>query len=99
MLTSDISTAIKSAVKDLGNDILKSPTIVSILSDYHAFNVHDPLLAEKKSAITILAASKYVDKMDRTTLQKAGIKEECCRNDGRRYERGYRIRSILYRVL
>lgn len=61
MLTSDISTAIKSAVKDLGNDILKSPTIVSILSDYHAFNVHDPLLAEKKSAITILAASKYVD--------------------------------------
>ena len=61
MLTSDISTAIKNAVKDLGNDILKSPTIVSILSDYHAFNVHDPLLAEKKSAITILAASKYVD--------------------------------------
>lgn len=63
MLTSDISTAIKSAVKDLGNDILKSPTIVSILSDYHAFNVHDPLLAEKKSAITILAASKYMDRI------------------------------------
>lgn len=63
MLTSDINTAIKSAVKDLGNDILKSPTIVSILSDYHAFNVHDPLLAEKKSAIATLAASNYVDKI------------------------------------
>lgn len=63
MLTSDINTALTRVVKDLKSDILKSPTLVSILSDYHAFDIHDPLLAEKKTAITILAANKYVDKI------------------------------------
>ena len=63
MHVSDISSAIVNAVKDLGSIILKSPTLVSILSDYHAFNVHDPLLAEKKVAISTLAASSYVDKL------------------------------------
>jgi len=48
----DIYTAIGNVVKDLGSDILKSATLVGVLSDYHAFNIHDPLLSEKKSAIS-----------------------------------------------
>lgn len=73
MQVSDINTAIVSVVKDLGSDVLKSSTLVGILSDYRAFNVHDPLLAEKKSAISVLAASGYVDKLLKWKKQSGNL--------------------------
>ena len=90
MLTNDIHTAIKKVVEELKPDILKSPTLVSILSDYHAFNVHDPLLAEKKVAISTLAASSYVDKLLKWKKQSgnhwqaedAQWVEELCKKQG-----------------
>ena len=90
MLTNDIHTAIKQVVEDLKPEILKSPTLVSILSDYHAFNVHDPLLTEKKSAISTLAASGYVDKLLKWKKQSGNLwqaedtqwVEELCKKHG-----------------
>ncbi|MBR0169257.1 MAG: hypothetical protein IJQ14_00265 [Bacteroidales bacterium] len=73
MQVSDINTAIVNVVKDLGSDVLKSSTLVGILSDYRAFNVHDPLLAEKKSAISVLAASGYVDKLLKWKKQSGNL--------------------------
>lgn len=90
MLTNDIHTAIKKVVEELKPEILKSPTLVSILSDYHAFNVHDPLLTEKKSAISTLAASGYVDKLLKWKKQSGNLwqaedaqwVEELCKKQG-----------------
>lgn len=90
MLTNDIHIAIKQVVEDLKPEILKSPTLVSILSDYHAFNVHDPLLTEKKSAISTLAASGYVDKLLKWKKQSGNLwqaedtqwVEELCKKHG-----------------
>ena len=90
MLTNDIHTAIKQVVEDLKPEILKSPTLASILSDYHAFNVHDPLLTEKKSAISTLAASGYVDKLLKWKKQSGNLwqaedtqwVEEFCKKHG-----------------
>ncbi len=90
MQVSDINTAIVSAAKDLGSDILKSATLVGILSDYHAFNVHDPLLSEKKVAISTLAASGYVDKLLKWKQQSGNLwksedaqwVEELCQKQG-----------------
>lgn len=42
--------ALKKAVDDLGIDILKSPMLVNVLTDYHAFDVHNHVLKGKRSA-------------------------------------------------
>lgn len=62
-MSKELHIALKKAIDDFGTDILKSSKLVSILSDYHAFDIHDPLLTEKKSAILYLAENKYVDKL------------------------------------
>ena len=64
MTTTDLSTVLTQVVKDLDSNILKSPKLVGILADYHAFNVHDPLLADKKEAVVVLASDCYVDKLN-----------------------------------
>lgn len=46
MTTIPLHIALKKAVDDLGMDILKSPMLVNILTDYRAFDVHDPMLKE-----------------------------------------------------
>ncbi len=63
MVTNNINIIIQKIVTDLGIDTLKSVSIVSILADYHAFDVHDPLLSEKKEAVAVLASNCYVDKL------------------------------------
>lgn len=86
----DINAAIGNVVKDLGSDILKSATLVGVLSDYHAFNIHDPLLSEKKSAISALAVSGYVDELLKWKKQSGNLWqsedaqwiEELCKKQG-----------------
>ena len=46
MTTIPLHIALKKAVDDLGMDILKSPMLVNILTDYRAFDVHGPMLKE-----------------------------------------------------
>lgn len=58
-----LHVALKKAVDDLGMDILKSPMLVNILTDYRAFDVHDPMLKEKKLVIKSLVAENYYDKI------------------------------------
>lgn len=48
MTTTPLHIALKKAVDDLGMNILKSPMLVNILTDYHAFDVHDPLLKDNR---------------------------------------------------
>jgi hypothetical protein len=52
MTTTPLHIALKKAVDDLGMDILKSPMLVNILTDYHAFDVHDPMIKDNRVAIT-----------------------------------------------
>jgi len=52
MTTTLLHIALKKAVDDLGMDILKSPMLVNILTDYHAFDVHDPMIKDNRVAIT-----------------------------------------------
>ena len=40
MSCNQLNIALKKAVDDLGTDILKSPMLVNVLTDYHAFDVH-----------------------------------------------------------
>lgn len=40
MISNPLHNALKQAVDDLGIDILKSPMLVNVLTDYHAFDVH-----------------------------------------------------------
>jgi hypothetical protein len=46
MTTTPLHIALKKAVDDLGIDILKSPMLVNVLTDYHAFDEHDLMLKE-----------------------------------------------------
>lgn len=46
MTTTPLHIALKKAVDDLGTDVLKSPILVNILTDYHVFDVHDLMLKE-----------------------------------------------------
>ena len=40
MLLVSLNIALKKAVDDFGTDILKSPMLVNILTDYHVLDVH-----------------------------------------------------------
>lgn len=73
MITTSIYIALKKAIDDLGVDILKSPTLVSVLSDYHAFDVHDPLLVEKKTVITALVSNGYMNKLTKWQKQSDSL--------------------------
>lgn len=61
MVPTPLHIALKKAVDDLGMDILKSPMLLNVLTDYHAFDVHDPVLKEKKVVIKSLVAENYYD--------------------------------------
>lgn len=63
MNTTSLHTAFKQAIDTVGIDVLKSPVLASILSDYQAFDTHDPLLKEKKDAVSKLVAEGYTDKL------------------------------------
>ncbi|MBR4647023.1 MAG: hypothetical protein IKO75_07945 [Bacteroidales bacterium] len=63
MSSETLQIALKHAVDDLGFDVLKSPNLVNILADYHALDVHDPVLKEKKGVIKSLVAENYYDKI------------------------------------
>ena len=89
-MVKDIYTALQKAIGDLGIDVLKSAALVGVLADYHAFEVHDPLLAEKKAVISVLASSCYVDKLEEwkscedTRWQSEDLAwiEDFCRKNG-----------------
>ena len=76
MSSPQFHTAIEKAVADLGIDVLKSPNLVGILSDYNAFEVHDPLLADKKAVIKELVKSGFGDKLIKWKRKKHNWKEE-----------------------
>ena len=70
MTTIEISTALTQVVKDLGLDILKSPQLANILSDYGAFDVHDTEKTIKREIVSELVANKYGEKLVRWRRKK-----------------------------
>ena len=53
MTSKSLHIALKKAVDDLGTDILKSPMLVNVWTDYHTFDVHDHMLKGKRCARTV----------------------------------------------
>ena len=55
--------ALKKAVDDLGMDILKSPMLVNVLTDYHAFDVHDNTRKAIKSRLCELISNGQIEEI------------------------------------
>ena len=70
MSNSLLSYALEKAVNNHGFEILKSPQLANILSDYGAFEAHDIEKAVKKEVISELVADKYGEKLIRWKRKK-----------------------------
>jgi hypothetical protein len=55
--------ALKKAVDDLGMDILKSPMLVNVLTDYHAFDVHNNNSKTIKSRLFEMISSGQIEEV------------------------------------
>lgn len=77
MPCNQLNIALKKAVDDLGTDILKSPLLVNILTDYRAFDVHDCDLQKRKKIIAEFAVKGFPDKLLRWKRYRSTYKDKC----------------------
>lgn len=72
-----LQIALKHAVDDLGVDVLKSPNLVNILADYHAFDVHDRDLQKRKRIIAEFVEKRFPDNLLRWKRYRLTYKDKC----------------------
>ena len=77
MSCNQLNIALKKAVDDLGTDILKSPLLVNILTDYRAFDVHDRDLQKRKIIIAEFAVKGFSDNLLRWKRYRSTYKDKC----------------------
>lgn len=77
MSCNQLNIALKKAVDDLGTDILKSPLLVNILTDYRAFDVHDCDLQKRKIIIAEFAVKGFPDNLLRWKRYRSTYKDKC----------------------
>jgi hypothetical protein len=77
MAYTPIHIAMKKAVDDLGTDILNSPMLVNILTDYHAFDVHDRDLQKRKRIIAEFVEKGFPNNLLRWKRYRSTYKDKC----------------------
>ena len=77
MSCNQLNIALKKAVDDLGTDILKSPLLVNILTDYRAFDVHDRDLQKRKRIISEFVEKGFSDNLLRWKHYRSTYKDKC----------------------
>lgn len=76
MPCNQLNIALKKAVDDLGTDILKSPLLVNLLTDYRAFDVHDLDLQKRKRIISEFVEKGFSDNLLRWKHYRSTYKDK-----------------------
>lgn len=77
MSSTPLHIALKKTVEDLGTDVLKSPMLVNVLADYHAFDVHDRDLQKRKRIIAEFVEKRFPDNLLRWKSYRLTYKDKC----------------------